>query len=384
MSTTGGSVPAEITNSNDTSGDDSTFTYAGNIANPSTFNGIFTDTSATNGGKLSLAVTSGSLTVIAPATTPTNAYTGNTTINGGATLTLNTLGSTPIALGNNIHNDGNLIVTDTFATSTVSLNSLSGAGTTTVSASTVVSAITLNQTGGLANNGTVTISGSGTVGPISGAGTLIVNGATQLAASSGLSQMASLSIGATGTFDVNNNHILINYGAGADPIASIAALLATGYAGGDWDGTGGIITSAPLVVGGLTYGLGYADGADPQSMATGLASGTIEIKYTLLGDADLNGIVNGIDFGILAANFNKGITGWDEGDFDYNNIVNGLDFGDLAANFNKGAAGTDAVAALDAFAAANGLMADVPEPVSIGMLGLAGLGVLQRRRPRRI
>jgi hypothetical protein len=182
---------------------------------------------------------------------------------------------------------------------------------------------------------------------------------------------------------VNNNHVFINYGSGTDPIASIAALLATGYNGGAWNGAGGIITSAPLVVGGLTYGLGYADGADLQHLATGVPSGSIEIKYTLLGDADLNGIVNGIDFGILAANFNKGITGWDEGDFDYNNIVNGLDFGDLAANFNKGAAGTDAVAALDAFAAANGLLADVPEPASISLIGIAGMGLIARRRAKR-
>ncbi len=111
----------------------------------------------------------------------------------------------------------------------------------------------------------------------------------------------------------------------------------------------------------------------------GLASGTIEIKYTLLGDTDLNGIVNGIDFGILAANFNKGITGWDEGDFDYNNIVNGLDFADLAANFNKGAASSSDIAALDAFAAANGLLADVPEPATAALLLIASVGTLTRR-----
>jgi hypothetical protein len=37
-------------------------------------------------------------------------------------------------------------------------------------------------------------------------------------------------------------------------------------------------------------------------------------------------------------------------------------------------------AAIDAFAAANGLMADVPEPTSFGLIGLAGAGVLARRR----
>jgi hypothetical protein len=32
------------------------------------------------------------------------------------------------------------------------------------------------------------------------------------------------------------------------------------------------------------------------------------IRYTLLGDADLNGIANGQDFAIIAANFNKGVS----------------------------------------------------------------------------
>jgi hypothetical protein len=57
----------------------------------------------------------------------------------------------------------------------------------------------------------------------------------------------------------------------------------------------------------------------------------------LLGDADLNGVVNGIDFGIVSANFNKAVTAWDQGDFNYDGIVNGVDFAELAANFNKGA-----------------------------------------------
>jgi len=58
-----------------------------------------------------------------------------------------------------------------------------------------------------------------------------------------------------------------------------------------------------------SYGIGYADAADPGNPA-GLASGQIEIMYTLLGDANLDGAVNGTDFAILAANFNQAVSGW--------------------------------------------------------------------------
>src|ERR1700677_2610961 len=84
-----------------------------------------------------------------------------------------------------------------------------------------------------------------------------------------------------------------------------------------------------------SYGIGYADSADLGNPAN-LASGTIEIMYTLLGDANLDGKVNGIDFNLLATNFNQAVTdGWDKGDFNYDGKVNGIDFNLLAENFNQ-------------------------------------------------
>jgi autotransporter-associated beta strand protein len=206
----------------------------------------------------------------------------------------------------------------------------------------------------------------------------------QLATGSGGQTLSSLSIDGTSKLDVGNNHLFVHYGANADPIASIAALLSSGYAGGTWNGASGIVSNA-AAANHLSYGLGYADSADAGNPA-GLSSGTIEVAYTLLGDANLDYAVNGVDFGILAANFNKGVTGWDKGDFNYDNAVNGVDFGFLAANFNKGASGVAigggplSDPALVAFAEANGLMADVPEPVSIGLLSLGTVGMLVRRR----
>jgi hypothetical protein len=145
--------------------------------------------------------------------------------------------------------------------------------------------------------------------------------------------LGALSIAPGGTLDLTDNQMFINYTIGADPIATIATQIASGYAGGLWIGTG-IISSTAANTG---YALGYADSADPGNPAN-LPANQIKVMYTLQGDADLNGIVNGVDFGILAPNLNKGVSGWDEGDFDYNNVVNGVDFGDLAPNMNKAVA----------------------------------------------
>jgi autotransporter-associated beta strand protein len=362
----GGGGPAQIINTSATAGT-ATLTYAGVNDNPSTFSGNINDSSGTAGNATQLSIASGSLTLAG-----TNTYGGGTSIASGATLILSSGGGTALPTGGNVANNGAFVVNDN-----VQAGNVSGSGTTTVNSGFALTTVSLNQAGGLVNNGTVTVNGNGTVGPISGAGTLNVAGALKLATSSGLSQMASLSITGTGTFDINNNHVVIDYGAGPDPISSIASLVATGYAAGSWSGTGGIISTAAQAD--SHYAIGYADSADAGNPA-GLASGTIEIAFTLIGDADLNHTVNGIDFGILAANFNKTVTSWDQGDFDYNGIVNGIDFTGLAANFNKAASSASDVAALYAFAAANGLMADVPEPVSMGLLAVGAAGLLTRRR----
>ena len=195
-------------------------------------------------------------------------------------------------------------------------------------------------------------------------------------------EITSLSITGNGQLDVNNNHIIITYGS-SDPLSTIAGYIKSGYNGGGWNGPGIISTAAQTLTNGLKYSLGYADGADGK--VSGLVSGQIEVAYTLLGDANLDGLVNAADFTILAANFNQPVTGWDQGDFNYDGLVNAADFTDLAANFNQsdsGAASAGDVAALDAFAAANGLLADVPEPATTGLLAMGAIGMLAHRRRR--
>jgi hypothetical protein len=176
--------------------------------------------------------------------------------------------------------------------------------------------------------------------------TLLIEDGAKVALTSD-QHIASLQILGAGSLDVANHSITINYGSNPDPISTLAASIKSGYNAGAWNGAG--IFSSAAATNAASYGLGFADSADAGNPA-GLPSGTILIKYTLLGDADLNGVVNGIDFGIVAANFNKGVTAWDQGDFNYDGIVNGIDFAYVAANFNKGAvtgSATSAGAALD-------------------------------------
>jgi autotransporter-associated beta strand protein len=253
---------------------------------------------------------------------------------------------------------------------------------------------TISGAGGkIVDAGAFTKSGSGTMTigtALSVAGTTSISAGT-LKLATGVSggsgpaitspiDLTSLSITGTGVLDVNNDHVIITYGA-SDPFSTIAGYIKSGYNSGGWNGPGIISSAAQIKTNGLSYGLGYADGKDGK--VSGLVSGQIEVAYTLLGDANLDGLVNAADFTILAANFNQPVTGWDQGDFNYDGLVNAADFTDLAANFNQsvsGAATAGDVAALDAFAAANGLLADVPEPTSMGLLTLGAVGVLARRR----
>jgi len=169
----------------------------------------------------------------------------------------------------------------------------------------------------------------GTLSVAAGAGAVILPTTTNSPTTLVLN---ALSLGTSGVLDVANNEVLINYGSGTDPISTIASWIASGYAGGAWNGPG-IISS--VAQSNPSYGLGYADAADAGNPAN-LASGQIEILYTLLGDANLDGKVNGTDFVLMSAGFNQSVTaGWDKGDFNYDGKINGDDFVLLSDNFNQ-------------------------------------------------
>jgi hypothetical protein len=326
-------------------------------------------------------------TSIGVADNSTGNFSGNIAMLRTVTLTS---GSGGIAnFSGNITGTGGVVVTGTGNVNLTNTNSYNGSTSIAAGAGlTIAIAGALPAGTAVTNNGIFNVNGNSSIAKITGSGTLNIGAASAaslaIATNSGANSVGALSIASNSNLDIANNHLFINYGSGPDPISSIAALLKTGYANGAWNGVGGIISSAAASES-ASYSLGFADSADPGNPA-GLSSGTIEVSFTLLGDADLNRTVNGIDFGLLAANFNKSASRWDQGDFNYDGIVNGIDFTALASNFNKAASGAavglSALSdpALVAFAQANGLMADVPEPATAGLLGIATAGLLHRRR----
>ena len=121
-------------------------------------------------------------------------------------------------------------------------------------------------------------------------------------------------------------------------------------------------------------------------------SNSILARYTLLGDANLDGKVNLSDF--LALRHNFGLTSsatWDQGDFDYDGKVNLNDFLILRKHFGQSLPSPPS-AVIPAAASASGQNATaVPEPPAlvlvacaglIGVGGAAGRRSLSRRFPR--
>jgi hypothetical protein len=235
------------------------------------------------------------------------------------------------------------------------------------------------------NNGSLAVNVNSAIAGITGAGKLTAgNGSNpttlQLAPNSGASSVSSLTINANSTLDLANNHLIINYAGGSDPIATIRQYLVSGYNNGAWNGPGISSSSSAM---NSAYALGYADGVD--GVVPGLSSGQIEVKYTLYGDANLDGVVNGIDFTILIGHLGKVTKGWDQGDFTYAGAVGGIDFTLLVGHLGRADNGAAIeipaadMTAIDAFAAANGLMADVPEPGAGALCFAIGTGLLARR-----
>ncbi|MCX5654761.1 MAG: autotransporter-associated beta strand repeat-containing protein, partial [Planctomycetota bacterium] len=238
-------------------------------------------------------------------------------ITGGSTLDLNGVTQQVASLsdysgsGGTVTNNGKSDVTLTIG------------GTDTTNFSGVIS-------DGATNKIALTKSGSGMQilsGPNTYTGPTIVNGGTLQVASS-IKNDNNIDIGAdctlatsatvrstnvtaalnieggstpTGTLDLNDGLLAINY-TGDSPIDTVRAQIVSAYnaaVGGDWSGPG--ITSALLAGGSTTNSIGYAyngesavwfDSGIPFGDATVVAANAVLVRYTLIGDVNLDGIVD--------------------------------------------------------------------------------------------
>lgn len=185
----------------------------------------------------------------------------------------------------------------------------------------------------------------------------------------GVSRLSELSIAGApsnwdGQFNLSNNSLIVDY-ATISPKTTVIDHLKTGFANGAWNGQG---ISSAAAASQPNRAIGIAEAADVGSpsifLGQSVDSTSLLLRFTLPGDANLDGIVNITDFALLAANFNTP-SYWAKGDFNYNGVTNINDFALLASNFNQ-TLQTDLP------------RSTVPEPIGMSLLSLTSIA--RRRR----
>jgi autotransporter-associated beta strand protein len=320
----------------------------------------------------------------------------NTTVLPGSVVVNNSLGNYTISGSGTIGGTTSLTKSGTGTLTLSTANTYSG-GTTVTAGKLLIgqagsnavitgSALTTSNTLTALPTGALSISGSGVVQLADG-----VTNQTFVTPNAGVGalhptsniNLTSLSISGNGTLDIGNNRIIIDYTTGHDPIASIATWIKNGFSDGEAAGANPAIISSDIAAdntaSGFSYGIGYADGAD--GAIAGLPSGEIEIMFTLLGDANLDGTVNSEDFTPFSNNLNSSGRSWDQGDFNYDGTVNSEDFTPFSHDLNQSAslAASETGTLLSPLIASGGL-ANVPEPASTGLLTMGLVSLLAHRR----
>jgi hypothetical protein len=139
----------------------------------------------------------------------------------------------------------------------------------------------------------------------------------------------TLTLSGTAKIDLSDN-ALANFYTGTSPLSTIAGYVNAGSSN-SWSGNALTSSAARTVALGPNphkTGLGYID-----TLVNGKHS--VKVAYTYLGDANLDFVVNALDFNVLASNFGKSSQFWFNGDFNYDGAINSSDFTVLASNFGQ-------------------------------------------------
>jgi T5SS/PEP-CTERM-associated repeat protein/autotransporter-associated beta strand protein len=333
--------------------------------------------------------------------------TGTLTSLGGLIRTFNeTAINTPIVLGS-----GGLLVSNltpgsnsTFSGEISGADALSkfGDGSLTLTGANTYSGVTTVYTGTLRVGSTIATSAlvdvqGGTfeaaatqtinVLSVSAVGGAVVSQGVLTVGENGLTDPLQLTANGSdgGRIDLMTNALCIDYvpvddGGATDAaeLTSVRDVILIARNGGTWDGPG--VFSSVAAADPATYAIGYALATQIDGIVGGEYLGNTSIdassvlaRGTFIGDANLDGTVNALDFNFLASDFGSSDAVWTGGDFNYDGQVDSLDFDALALNFNA-TLNTSPTSALGAV---------VPEPATLGVMLSTMLLPLRRRRAQR-
>jgi hypothetical protein len=181
----------------------------------------------------------------------------------------------------------------------------------------------------------------------------------------------------TGTLDLNDNDLVVTTGS----FSTLQALVFAGYRGGPDTTATGIVSSTSQNVHGGTTILALFDNSlagfpdYPFNSGHTIAANAIVGKYTYIGDTNMDGQVTPQDYTATDSNLGTSVDpaiSWFYGDTNFDGNIDPTDYAGI-----DGALGLGVGNPLSAQGPAA-----VPEPASIGLLGLGAIAVLRRRRSR--
>jgi autotransporter-associated beta strand protein len=316
---------------------------------------------------------------------------GDVTVNSGAALILNRSGTTTVS--NNISSSGGFIVavgggTTTLAGSLAGFNGsyqVSGAGTKLITNQPLTPATgSLVVAGaGASFNLNVTVPSSGytnlgTVGSIVAApGAAVRVGTTaRTASNAGVLITSSVDLsGDTGLLDLGNNDMIVQ-GVGATGYDSLSASVAAFLA----NPASGLGTTAGEAYRTLAVFLNdTGDGTPYFTTYDGVpvSASDVIVKYTYVGDTNLDGKLDGIDYRRVMEGRIFGLSGWSWGDVDYSGgTVNDADLATFVQAYNS----ADRTNTYGDGQGTSGGTSSIPEPAMAAPLCVALTAVSRRRR----